>query len=140
MLALWMVLSAPGLSYSQGLMSSPSDPPRPTVGSTGGLRIPSPARLPGEKPGSGTRVHLDPMGKPCVAVSAFARAQTLNPNIFDHTIFAQNHCSQAIKLKICYFGSQSCIAVDVPGYGRKEVVLGIYPALKEFRYEYVEQL
>jgi len=34
---------------------------------------------------------------------------------------------------------QSCVPLEVPAYGRKDALLGIYPALQDFRYEYVEQ-
>ena len=54
-------------------------------------------------------------------------------------ILANNDCSQVIKLKVCYYQSQRCVPFAVPPYGRKEVVLGIMPAMKEFQFEYREQ-
>jgi hypothetical protein len=145
-------------SNSQGL-TTPLDatPSRPIEGSTAGLHLPNQTQLGGSQfpsPTSsfGVKVHLDPVGKPCMKVSAYSHKQpnyrkifdpTLTPrsssNIFEHFISAQNHCSQPVKLKVCYYGSQSCVMLEVPGYDRREALLGVYPALADFRYQYVEQ-
>jgi len=110
------------------------------------------------------RVHKDPYGKPCVVVSAYSKKEvnfeeifkksqavqnsaddtsTAQDNrrkdVYTHLIKAQNHCMQNIKLSVCYYGSQSCVPVSVPAYGRQEAVLGIYPGLSDFRYQYTEQ-
>jgi hypothetical protein len=82
--------------------------------------------------------HLGPTGKPCVTVVGYAHPQTVNPNIFEHMILATNDCSQPIKMRVCYYQSQQCIPIDVPQYGRKEMVLGIMPAMSQFRFEYRE--
>jgi hypothetical protein len=123
---------------AQGL-SVPGNNTRPVVGTSGGLQLSNQPRLPGDNLANATKVHLDFAGKPCLVVSGSSRAQTINPKIFEHVLSFQNHCSQTIKLKVCYYRSQSCVSADVPGYGRKESVLGIYPSLRDFRYEYLEQ-
>ena len=145
-------------SNGQGL-TTPLDttPSRPIEGATGGLHLPNQMQLKGSQFSSsnssfGVKVHMDPVGTPCVKVSAYSHQQTnyrrifdptLTPrnssNIFEHFISAQNHCSQPVKLRVCYYNSQSCVAMDVPGYGRQEALLGAYPALQDFRYQYVEQ-
>jgi hypothetical protein len=164
-------------AYAQGLTTSPYGDVgrRPVVGSTGGLGVNKPPS-PYQDQGSATagRVHLDPVGKPCLAVTGVARlqparldprSQTLDPKkqtldangqpadpndpgvqpqpsgpkIFEHSIVARNNCSTLIKLKVCYYHTQSCVPIEVPAYGRKDALLGIYPSLKDFRYEYVEQ-
>jgi hypothetical protein len=145
-------------STGQGL-TTPLDttPSRPIEGATAGLHLPNQTRLGGSQFSSpnwsfGVKVHTDPVGKPCVKVSAYSHQQTnyrkifdptLTPgnslNIFEHFITAQNHCSQPVKLKVCHYNSQSCVVADVPGYGHHEAFLGEYPALPEFRYQYVEQ-
>jgi len=86
----------------------------------------------------GAKLHRNPTGQPCLTVNGVAQSQTINPKIFTHVIFASNGCSQPIKIQVCYYKSQHCIPVDVPGYGRKEAVLGILPAMKDFRFEYRE--
>jgi hypothetical protein len=85
------------------------------------------------------RMHMGPTGKPCLSVSGFAEPQILNPRIFTHMISAANDCSQTIKMQVCYYHSEHCTPVEVPGYGRKHATLGIMPEMNEFRFEYREQ-
>jgi hypothetical protein len=85
------------------------------------------------------RSHLTPTGKPCLVLRGHVEGQTLNKNIFEHSVLATNNCGQNIKVKVCYHNSEDCITVDVPPYGKKDTVLGIYPALKDFRYDAKEQ-
>jgi hypothetical protein len=42
-------------------------------------------------------------------------------------------------MQVCYYKTQRCIPMNIPPWERKEAVLGIFPALKEFRFEYVEE-
>jgi len=46
---------------------------------------------------------------------------------------------QNIKVQVCYYKTQDCIAVNVPPWGRQDSVLGIYPALTDFRFDAKEQ-
>lgn len=87
----------------------------------------------------GAKRHVGPTGRPCLAVSGQARAETINPHIFEHVIAATNSCSQIIRLQVCYYGSDRCVPMIVASYARNEAVLGILPAMKEFRFEYREQ-
>src|SRR5258708_6181062 len=140
MLSSFSLMIACTVSHAQGLYPSASDRiGRPIVGATTGIRPPSETQPFGESANAGKKVHMDPTGKPCVQVSAFSRPEIINPKLFDHTILARNHCSLPINLKVCYYGSQSCIPVDIPGYGQKQTVLGVYPSLRDFRYEYTEK-
>jgi hypothetical protein len=83
--------------------------------------------------------HNGPTGKPCITIEGSAKPQTINPNIFEHWVSAANSCGQHIKVNICYFQTQHCVMVDVPPWDRKDTVLGIFPALRDFRYDYTEQ-
>lgn len=83
--------------------------------------------------------HYGPAGKACLTLSGSSRAQIINKDMYDHWISAANDCAQRIKVQVCYYHTQDCIMVDVPPYGRQDVVLGVYPKLREFRYEYKEQ-
>ena len=58
---------------------------------------------------------------------------------YEHMVSAQNRCSQNIKLKVCYLGSQSCLLVDVPPYGHQRASLGIATGTPAFSYQYTEQ-
>jgi hypothetical protein len=85
------------------------------------------------------RRHLAPSGKPCLSLESYAKSQVINSHIFEHWVSATNICGQNIKLRICYYKTQDCIAVDVPPWGHKDSVLGIYPALQDFRFDATEQ-
>jgi hypothetical protein len=121
-------------AYAQGLTIE-----RPVFGASRGLRTVSPPLALDDPGNAKARVHRDPYGKPCVGVFGLSRPQVVNTKMFDQTVIADNHCSALIKLKVCYFGSQTCLPVEVPPYGRKETLLGFFPAMKEFRYQYTEQ-
>jgi hypothetical protein len=115
----------------------PNDTSRPALGGAG-LRTPSQAPLFGGL-NRYAQHHYGPSGKACLTVTGSAVPQTINPHIFEHLILADNGCGQRIKMHVCYYQSQHCVPTEVPAYGRKEVVLGIMPALKEFRFEFREQ-
>ncbi|MGE3149032.1 MAG: hypothetical protein AB7K04_08200, partial [Pseudorhodoplanes sp.] len=85
------------------------------------------------------RRHMGFNGKPCLTVQGYSRPQTVNPNIFEHVILANNSCSQLIKLQVCYYKNiNRCLPMAVSGGQKQELVLGIYPALRDFRYEFRE--
>jgi hypothetical protein len=107
-------------------------------GGAGGLKAPTHLSMPiGENAGS--RRHLGPTGQACLAVRGEARAETINPKLFEHVILATNECSQRIKADVCYYLSDHCVSLDVPSYGRDEKILGIMPSMTGFRFEYREQ-
>jgi hypothetical protein len=59
--------------------------------------------------------------------------------LFEHMISAQNHCSQIIRLRVCYYGSETCVAVDVPPFDHQQASLGVARGMPGFRYQYTEQ-
>jgi hypothetical protein len=62
-----------------------------------------------------------------------------NPRILSHSVSLDNHCSDRIKVKVCYYKSDECTDVEVPGHSRKEQIIGVFPAMQLFRYETKEQ-
>ena len=88
---------------------------------------------------SQNRRLMSPTGRPCLTLQGSARPQAINPKIFEHWVGAANICGKNIKVQVCYFGSQDCIAMDVPPWGHQDLVLGIYPALQDFRFDAKEQ-
>ena len=123
---------------------------RPIEGSTGGLYVPKESSaLSDLKPG--IKMHMDPYGKPCVTVGAYSLPKTDFGKIFgaeqrppasveyEHFVTAKNRCSQTIKLKVCYFESNSCVTVNLAGYGNQRASLGLSPGARGFRYQYTEQ-
>jgi hypothetical protein len=136
---LLLVLLAWGNGAAAQIASPLGTDGAPTVGGTSGMRPPTQLPLLSGTQSAGAKVHLGPTGKPCLTVFGSAKSQVINPNIFEHIIMASNNCSQSIKMKVCYYQSAQCIPLEVPAYGRKEVVLGIMPAMNQFRFEYREQ-
>jgi hypothetical protein len=90
-------------------------------------------------PYDSNRHHMGPTGKPCLTLDGSTKAQTINKDIYEHWVSAANSCGQHIKVRVCYYKTSDCITMDVPPWGRTASVLGIYPALKDFRYEAKEQ-
>jgi hypothetical protein len=85
------------------------------------------------------RRHRDLAGKPCLSVYGYATPHAVDTNLFDHTVRANNKCAQLIKIQVCYFQTQDCISMDVPGDTTEEAVLGIFPSIKDFRFEFRER-
>jgi hypothetical protein len=83
--------------------------------------------------------HRDFAGKPCLDVQGYSRPHTIAPNLYDHVITVLNSCPQRIPIRVCYYQSQDCISMEIPGGDRKEAILGTLPAIKEFRFEFREK-
>jgi len=84
-------------------------------------------------------VHRNALGKPCLNIEAASRAHVVNPDVYDNIVSFQNQCNILIKVRVCYFGSESCVDVEVPALQRKDAVLGIRPQSQYFRYSYKEK-
>jgi hypothetical protein len=87
----------------------------------------------------GDRKHLDFLGKPCLETSGTAKPLASNPRILDHIVSLENRCIERIKVRICYHETEDCTDVEVPGRSRKEQVIGVFPAMQQFRYDIKEQ-
>ena len=85
------------------------------------------------------RKHLDFAGKPCLETSGSAVPLASNPKIQSHLVNLSNRCIDMIKVKLCYYKTDDCIDVEVPGHSRKEQVLGVFPELQQFKYQVKEQ-
>ncbi|MBR1329075.1 hypothetical protein [Bradyrhizobium ottawaense] len=86
---------------------------------------------PAEQGGS---VVKDATGKNCLDVEAAARPQTVNREMLDHVVSLKNSCSRAIKVKLCYYNSDSCKQFDVQAYKRVDTILGTMRGVSLFRY------
>ncbi|MGY3508921.1 hypothetical protein ACVIQY_001896 [Bradyrhizobium sp. USDA 3051] len=87
----------------------------------------------------GKKVHKDYSGQPCLKYEGVARSHTLNQDLYDHVVSTVNKCPTRIKVKLCYPGSDNCIDAEIAAYGRKDVVLGVQPKTKFFRYVATEK-
>jgi hypothetical protein len=159
MVGLLVPLLACWASNAQQIVAPPgSGPGRPIEGVTGGGYAPNQSSSALSNLMPGVKVHLDPYGKRCVAVAAYSRTKTdfrkifggqaeasadkqttSKTKLFEHIIAGQNHCSQTIRLTVCYYGSQTCVPLHVPPYGGQEVSLGVAAGTPDFHYQYTEQ-
>jgi hypothetical protein len=107
----------------------------------GGAGVAAPSQPPhfGASAGSEILRHRDFTGKPCLEVGGYARPHTVNTNLFDHVITVLNTCPQRIVIKVCYYRSEDCIPMELPGGERKEAILGTLPSTKFFRFEFREK-
>jgi hypothetical protein len=85
------------------------------------------------------RRHLDFNGKPCLQSSGTSKPLASNPRILNHAVVLENHCSEKIKAKVCYYRSDECTDVEVPPRSQREQIIGVFPAMQTFRYEVREQ-
>lgn len=84
-------------------------------------------------------VHRNSLGKPCLNIEAASRSHVINPDVYDNIVSFQNQCQILIKVRVCYFGTESCVDVEVPAQKRTDAVLGIRPKSQYFRYSYKEK-
>lgn len=86
---------------------------------------------PAEQGGS---VVKDSLGKNCLDVEAAARPQAVNREMLDHVVSLKNNCARTIKVKLCYYNSDSCKHFDVQAYKRVDTILGAMRGVSLFRY------
>jgi hypothetical protein len=82
--------------------------------------------------------HRDASGRPCLTVAGFPRRHSINKDLNEHVISASNSCGTPIKIRVCYYKSFDCILMYVPGWGRKEAILGTPSSTYQFQYEFRE--
>jgi hypothetical protein len=83
--------------------------------------------------------HMDATNKPCLRVSPLFKKQGLNPNLYDQILLLDNQCSQAIKIRACYYKSSSCTVMRIGAYQRQQQNLGV-STTPDFRYSFREYL
>lgn len=103
---------------------------KPAIAQTGTSRL----TLQGSAEQSSAPIIRSALGRPCLDVEAAARAHVANPNLIDHVVSIKNNCPKLIKVKVCYFNSESCKAFDLLGYKTVDSVLGTMTGIKSFRY------
>jgi len=138
-LALALIWLAANACPAMAQEASPSfELSRPTVGGTIRNPVTAPPSF-AAKSGNEILRHRDFTGKPCLAVSGYARPHTVNHNLYDHVITAVNSCPQRISMRVCYYQTQDCISMEIPGGERKEATLGTLPSAKDFGFEFREK-
>jgi len=84
-------------------------------------------------------VVRDGLGRPCIDLEAAARAHVSNPNFVDHVISIKNSCPRTIDVRVCYFGSDTCISANVQPYKRIDKILGFGTTTRFFRYSVTQK-
>jgi hypothetical protein len=134
-----LIVAIVGLGIGGSVSAQTGTDSRPVVGGTAGAPpLIEPPHISGSDSSDVLR-HRNAMGKLCLNVYGYARPYPTNQNLFDHVIVASNSCTQVIRMRVCYYRTQDCIAMEIPSRGRKEAVLGTLPAMKDFRYEFRER-
>lgn len=135
-----MIRIAVALMWLAALASSASAQSG-TAANLRGVGIPPPAQTPtfGASSGADMLRHRGPTGSPCLDVGGFARRHTSNSNLYDHVVAVKNSCAQSLTMQVCYYNTQDCLPMEIPGGERKEAILGTMPSTKEFRYEFREK-
>ena len=138
-LAVGVVASVLGVhAGAQGMAVSPARPAGMSGVVAAQAMAPTPKKF-GASQNTDVLRHRDPAGKPCLAIDGSVRAFISNPNLFDHLITATNSCIKPIKMQVCYYRTQQCVAMDVPGRSRKQAILGTLPSVKDFKFEFRER-
>lgn len=107
------------------------------TGATSGLSFGQLAGVRSFNDNTAPAVHPNPAGKPCLAVSPLGRMQLINNDIYDHILLLNNQCGREIKIRACYYKTESCKIMSIGPYQREQQLLGIFPS-KDFRYSYRE--
>jgi hypothetical protein len=119
--------------YGAGVLSS-----REVVGGTGRLAS-GEDQTQVSSPLVGPARNTDPAGKPCLNVYASTEPQKINTMIFNHILLLDNHCSKAVKIRACYYKTDSCQEISASGYKRQTHVFGVSTA-PDFRFAFREYL
>jgi hypothetical protein len=117
--------------FGPGILSS-----REVVGGTGGLAM-GEDRTQMSSSLAGPQRNTDPTGNACLSVYAHSEQQTINKMIYNHVLLLNNHCSREIRIRACYYKTDSCQEISVNAYTRKSYVFGVFTT-SGFRFAYRE--
>jgi hypothetical protein len=106
------------------------------IGGTAGLAIDE-GETKFSSPLVAQRPNTDVTGKPCLNVHASAEKQTINNLIFNHVLLLDNHCTKEIRIRACYYKTDSCQEITVHGNDRQRYVFGVFTT-PGFRFSYRE--
>jgi hypothetical protein len=106
------------------------------IGGTGGLAIDE-GETKFSSPLVAQRPNTDATGRPCLNVHASAEKQTINTMIYNHILLLDNVCTKEIRLRACYYKTDSCQEITVRGNNRQRYVFGVFTT-PDFRFSYRE--
>jgi hypothetical protein len=117
---------------SKGILSAE------VVGGTGGLAIDE-GQAKFSSPLVAPQGNTDPTGRPCLNVHASAEKQTINTMIYNHILLLDNHCTKEVRIRACYYKTDSCQEITVHGNNRQRYVFGVFTT-PDFRFSYREYI
>jgi hypothetical protein len=106
------------------------------IGGTAGLAIDE-GETKFSSPLVAQRPNTDATGRPCLNVHASAEKQTINTMIYNHILLLDNVCTKEIRLRACYYKTDSCQEITVRGNNRQRYVFGVFTT-PDFRFSYRE--
>jgi hypothetical protein len=130
-----LVIGVPAPSVAQavlgnGILSSE------VVGGTGGLVIDqAPARF--SSPLVAAQRNMNATGQLCLNVYPSTERQIINATIYNHILILDNHCAREIKIRACYYKTDSCQEITATGNKRQRYVFGVFTT-PDFRFSYRE--
>jgi hypothetical protein len=119
--------------FGAGVLSS-----REVTGGSGGLAV-GVDRTQISSALVGSQRNVDPAGNPCLNVYARSEQQTINKLIYNHILLLDNHCSKTIRIRACYYKTDSCQEISASGYKRQTQVFGVFTT-PDFRFAFREYL
>jgi hypothetical protein len=106
------------------------------IGGTGGLAIDE-DQAKFSSPLVAPQRNTDPMGRPCLNVHASSEKQTINTMIYNHMLLLDNHCTKEIRIRACYYKTDSCQEIALPSNNRQRYVFGVFTT-PDFRFSFRE--
>lgn len=104
-----------------------------------GLR--SRATLQGPAEQSTSPVVKDALNRPCLDMEAVSRAHAANPSVFDHIVSIKNNCAKRIRVKLCYYNTETCKELLLSPYSREDTILGTMAGgASRFRYSVIQSI
>jgi hypothetical protein len=85
------------------------------------------------------RPNTDATGRPCLNVHASSEKQTINTMIYNHILLLDNHCTKEVRIRACYYKTDSCQEITMHGNNRQRYVFGVFTT-PDFRFSYREYI
>jgi hypothetical protein len=116
--------------FGKGILSAE------VVGGTGALAIDE-GKAKFASPLVAPQRNVDATGQLCLNVHPGSEPQTINTMIYNHILLLDNHCTKDIRIRACYYKTDSCQEITVHGNNRQRYVFGVFTE-QNFRFSFRE--
>ena len=117
-------------SFGKGMLSAE------VVGGTGALAIDE-GTAKFSSPLVAPQRNVDATGRLCLDVHPGSERQTINTLIYNHILLLENHCNKEIRIRACYYKTDTCQEITVHGDSRQRYVFGVFTE-QNFRFSFRE--